>query len=53
MTDPIVAFELLMDAIARGVEDGIRLWAMTVTAAIAVVILCAWLYERHVRKSGK
>lgn len=50
MTDPFVAFDVLMDAIAQGVEDGIRLWALTVIAAIALIVTAAWLYERHARR---
>jgi hypothetical protein len=53
MSDPIVAFEVLMDAIAQGVQDGLRIWLMLVVAAVMVVIAAVWLIERIARRSGK
>lgn len=51
MTDPFVALDIVMNGIADGVEDGIRLWLMTVAAGIAVVVSAAWLFQLHARRN--
>ncbi len=50
MTDPLVAFDVLMDAIAQGVQDGVRIWCAGVAGAVAVAMAVVWIASRRAKR---
>lgn len=52
-TDPFVAFDVLTDAIAQGVQDGVRIWCAAAAGAIALALGIVWLVSRHDKRRGR
>lgn len=50
MTDAFVTPDVVMNTLAKAWGDGMRLRALTVVVAVALVATCMRLYDRHARR---